>query len=755
MCPDNYNKLIREKKECVKNCDLDEKYQYEFNKTCYEKCPPNTKESSENKFYCEVICDENKPFEIITTQECVDYCDIEEILSEVCKLKYTYEKKEESDEVIIDQKEKKAQEIKAQDKILENIEKGITSGKLDTSNIEKGKDNKIQYGKMIITLTTTDNQKNSSNNNNNETTIDLGECENQLREAYKISKDNKLFMKKIDVIQEGMKIPKVEYDVYCKLDGINLIKLNLSYCGNSKVEISVPIKITESLDKLNSSSGYYNDICYTATSDTGTDILLSDRKKEFIKENKTVCQDGCDFTGYEHITEKAICSCQVKESSSSSEFMNIDVNEIYKNFKNIKNIANFNILICYKVLFNKKGIIKNIGFFLIIPILILHIIFIILFYIKYLNDLKNKIKEIIFGLSNWKLVKKYKKYKRKIHISNKKEIIKSGFIENNKEENSEGKIVIENLTHSNHNHKNKNKIFKIKKNIEAQEQEIKKKKKTNKKCVNIIQNDIINNNNNKKQNELNTVGNNINTEKEEIIKKVIKIMEYKEHELNELSYKLAKKYDKRKYCQYYYSLLKTKHILLFTFCNNDDYNSRIIKIDLFFIGFIIDYTINALFFNDSTMHKIYEDKGKFQFVYQLPQIVYSTILSTIFKTLLKLLALSEGNILKLKQKRKSIDINLKKEELDITRKLFIKLLFYFLTSSILMIFFLYYLSMFCAIYVNTQSHLIKDTLISFGLSLLYPFGIYLLPGIFRIPSISNRKNKKKYLYSISNMLQMI
>ena len=82
MCPDNYNKLIREKKECVKNCDLDEKYQYEFNKTCYEKCPPNTKESSENKFYCEVICDENKPFEIITTQECVDYCDIEEILSE-------------------------------------------------------------------------------------------------------------------------------------------------------------------------------------------------------------------------------------------------------------------------------------------------------------------------------------------------------------------------------------------------------------------------------------------------------------------------------------------------------------------------------------------------------------------------------------------------------------------------------------------------------------------------------------------------
>ena len=61
--------------------------------------------------------------------------------------------------------------------------------------------------------------------------------------------------------------------------------------------------------------------------------------------------------------------------------------------------------------------------------------------------------------------------------------------------------------------------------------------------------------------------------------------------------------------------------------------------------------------------------------------------------------------------------------------------------------------MFGAIYKNTQYHLLKDTLISFGLSLLYPFGIYLLPGFFRIPAISNSKKNKKYLYRFSKFLQ--
>ena len=70
--------------------------------------------------------------------------------------------------------------------------------------------------------------------NQNVTTIDLGDCENKLRNYYNLSSNETIYMKKIDVIQEGFNIPKVEYDVYSKVYGDGLIKLNLSVCENSK-----------------------------------------------------------------------------------------------------------------------------------------------------------------------------------------------------------------------------------------------------------------------------------------------------------------------------------------------------------------------------------------------------------------------------------------------------------------------------------------------------------------------------------------
>ena len=63
--------------------------------------------------------------------------------------------------------------------------------------------------------------------------------------------------------------------------------------------------------------------------------------------------------------------------------------------------------------------------------------------------------------------------------------------------------------------------------------------------------------------------------------------------------------------------------------------------------------------------------------------------------------------------------------------------------------------MFCSIYVNTQIHLIKDTLSSYDVSLVYPFLFNLIPGIFRTPSLSNDKKSLKALYIISKFIQII
>ena len=40
-----------------------------------------------------------------------------------------------------------------------------------------------------------------------------------------------------------------------------------------------------------------------------------------------------------------------------------------------------------------------------------------------------------------------------------------------------------------------------------------------------------------------------------------------------------------------------------------------IKVCLFFFSFGLYFTVNTLFYTDSTMHKIYEDNGSFDFIY--------------------------------------------------------------------------------------------------------------------------------------------
>ena len=52
-----------------------------------------------------------------------------------------------------------------------------------------------------------------------------------------------------------------------------------------------------------------------------------------------------------------------------------------------------------------------------------------------------------------------------------------------------------------------------------------------------------------------------------------------------------------------------------------------------------------------------------------------------------------------------------------------------------------------------EIYLFKDTIISFGLGLLYPFGYYLLPGIFRIIALRNTAKNKECLYKISKIIQ--
>ena len=231
----------------------------------------------------------------------------------------------------------------------------------------------------------------------------------------------------------------------------------------------------------------------------------------------------------------------------------------------------------------------------------------------------------------------------------------------------------------------------------------------------------------------------------------MKINKYTELELNSLPYKDALKNDKRTYCMYYISLIRTKHLLFFSFMPQFDYNPRILKIFLFFFNFTTNFIINALFFNENTMHKIYIEKGTFNFIYNIPQIIYSSVISGLINAIIKILALSYSIFTDMKEINNKNTINIEaKKSITILK---IKFFFFFFASFVFLVLFWIYLACFCAVYKNTQIYLIKNTLISFSTSMIYPFGLYIIPGIVRIYALKGKN--KECLYEFSKYIQII
>ena len=229
-------------------------------------------------------------------------------------------------------------------------------------------------------------------------------------------------------------------------------------------------------------------------------------------------------------------------------------------------------------------------------------------------------------------------------------------------------------------------------------------------------------------------------------------LKYNDLELNTFDYEKALLYDKRTFKECYLSLLKTNHLLIFSFyCNNKDYNPQIIKIFLFFFFFAVNFTVNAIFFNDETMHKIYTDQGAYNFIYQIPQIIYSSLISEILNSIIKYLSLPEKDVIEIKNEKSNDNLDLIAKKT--LKKIKIKFVLFFIFTIVLLSGFTFYISCFCGVYINTQVHLIKDSFISFFLSLVYPFGYFILACILRLNSLNSKNKDKGCLYKLSQFIQ--
>ena len=159
--------------------------------------------------------------------------------------------------------------------------------------------------------------------------------------------------------------------------------------------------------------------------------------------------------------------------------------------------------------------------------------------------------------------------------------------------------------------------------------------------------------------------------------------------------------------------------------------------------------LNVFFFSDESMHNIYISGGEYNFIGQLAQMIYSTIVSQLLQIFINYLTMTDIQYYQIKEllKEKNID---QKQILSVMKCVKNKIIIFYVFTFLLFIFFWYLISAFCAVYVNTQRIFITDSITSFLMGLLYPFILYLAPAGLRILSL--RKKKLKFIYSLSDKI---
>ena len=634
-----------------------------------------------------------------------------------------------------------SKDIINKDDIIKNINYNIINHKIDSllSNVTFGNKNDLcmKEENVLYQITTTENQNN--NIYNNISTIKLGKCEDILREKYNISSNLSLIIFKIDYYMEGLLIPIIGYEVY---EPINKTKLDLSYCEESSISYNIPVSIDENnLFKYNPNSEYYNDECNSYTTENGTDIILNDRKEDFIENNMSLCENLCDYMGYDTDSKKALCECGIRYKEFILSEIDKETNILSNNFTKDDTTSNLGAMKCYQVVFSKEGLSKNIGSYILFFIIIIHIISTILFYKCGYYFLESSAKNIIKTKMNLKSSKSGEIIKNEIkskvtnfsqnQIPKKKKIIKVK------------KKVKKNIANPLKRKNSKKSIYINQLNININSSDSKSLNKLKLKDMDIFSYKTKQNLNNNKMKKSNY---DIKNEK---TNKYLPLDNFSDFELNIMKYNDAQCIDNRTYFQYYLSLLKSKHPITFTFCSNKDYNLLIIKICLFSLSFAIYYLFNAIFFSYSIIHIIYKEGGSYNLSYLFPIIIYAFLISYYINVIIKLFLLSERSLLEIKN-QKSIK-QMKSLVSKVLKCLSIKYTSYFIISIISLILLWYYISSFGAVFQNSQVYLIKNTFISFSLGFIYPFLICLLPGIFRIYSL--RTKNGDFIYKISIILQ--
>ena len=651
----------------------------------------------------------------------------------------------------------------------EEIYQEIISNILEEYTCSDGEDKIIKGNdNYIYQFTTPENEKDylngKKNNSNRVSKIDLGYCENILKSHYHIEPNISLIIVKFEKITNISSERSLQYEVY---EPFNKTKLNLSLCDNTTISIYVPVVLSDELqqiynqlkdmgyDLFDINGAFYQDICVPFKSPHGTDVLLSDRIAYYFHNNETVCQANCKVSDYSMDSQYLKCDCDTSNSEINVKKIDkLTTKTIYESFYDTLKFSNYKVLFCYKLPFRINSVTTNKGSILAIIYFVIYFIFLIIYCLKGTNQFKIYLaKEIINNPmkinDDISLVVNDKEFKKKrtAKIPETKIINKSKTASHIHPRRTTSRKAI----NKNNNIYN----FPPKKNTNSLKRSSIKRKYVTQKTRNpsqklsdnnlLITNKIFTKKSSEMTNITKTAGKlSFEDEKQDNIPQ----KKLDNFELNNLEYEEALKLDKRSFIQIYWSILRREHLILFTFFIRNDYNLVHIKFARFIFLVCTDMALNVFFFSDETMHQMHLDYGKYNFLLQIPQIVYSTLVSQLIEIFLCYLSLTDKHFYEIK----NIAQNSRQKVFKIIKCVKIKIVTFFVFTLLMFAFYWYAVACFCSVYENTQSAFIKDSISSFVLGLLYPFILYLFPAVLRLIALRANKTKLGFIYATSDII---
>jgi hypothetical protein len=228
-------------------------------------------------------------------------------------------------------------------------------------------------------------------------------------------------------------------------------------------------------------------------------------------------------------------------------------------------------------------------------------------------------------------------------------------------------------------------------------------------------------------------------------------MAYTDEELQDMEFVEALYNDNRSFIRMYWSYLKEVHIIFNNILLGSYLDLRVIKLSFLFFSVMINFFLNAFFYTDEYISETYHNDGVLNFVSSLPKSFYSFFLTIIISHLLRILSNNNKNLNEIIREKLSKMEYLKRME-SALKQLKIKLIIYFIFLLTLGLFFLYYITAFCAVYQSSQKYWIYGCLESLFLDMISPFICCIFLACFRYIGLIKHSS---FFYSLASFLSKI